>query len=92
MGERKREVQQEPVKPDYLRKVYLPYHSLDPLQAIERMEEELGLEPLQVSERVEEELRRDFDSPTDIARGVRIMHKIRGRSINPKPENPEKQD
>lgn len=27
------------VKPDELRKLYFPYHSLDPLQAIERIEE-----------------------------------------------------
>ncbi len=53
------------VKPERLRKLYLPYHSLDPLQAIERITEESA--PIVV---------RNVD---DVARGVEIMRKIRNR-------------
>ena len=54
------------VKPDYLRKMYYPYHSLDPMQAIERLKEELHAE---------------YDTdPTDIERGVRILREVRRRA------------
>ena len=48
-------------KPDELRKLYFPYHSLDPLQAIERILEGTGPE----------------ESADDIARGVIILRNVR---------------
>ena len=49
------------IKPDKLRKLYFPYHSLDPLQAIERIREEL--EP-------------GAEVEDDIARGVAVYRKV----------------
>ncbi len=57
------------VKPEILSKVYLPYHSLDPLQAIERIKESLGTSTTQ---------------PDDIARGVAILRKIRKKYYSSK--------
>lgn len=54
------------IKPDQLRKLYFPYHSLDPLQAIERMMEELGLE--------------NGVAMDDISRGVIALRKVRNRT------------
>ena len=54
------------IKPDQLRKLYFPYHSLDPLQAIERMMEELGLE--------------NSVAMDDISRGVIALRKVRNRT------------
>lgn len=51
------------IKPEELRKLYFPYHSLDPLQAIERIEEDKGLDKT--------------ESLDDIARGVIILRKVR---------------
>ena len=53
-------------KPEYLRKLYFPYHSMDPYQAIDRMSEELGVS-------LEEDI-------YDIARGVVILRKVRSKS------------
>ncbi|SHJ14237.1 hypothetical protein [Pseudobutyrivibrio xylanivorans] len=53
-------------KPEYLRKLYFPYHSLDPYQAIERIAEEQG-----------ESLENDYG---DIAKGVIILRKVRNKS------------
>jgi hypothetical protein len=53
-------------KPEYLRKLYFPYHSLDPYQAIERIAEEQG-----------ESLENDYG---DIAKGVIILRKVRTKS------------
>ncbi len=52
--------------PQKLRKLYFPYHSLDPLQAIERIMEETGSE----------------NEEDDIARGVRILRNVRARREN----------
>lgn len=60
------------VKPEQLRKVYFPYHSLDPLQAIERIMEDLGLE---------NDLYLD-----DISKGVIAMRKVRSKYLNLKCE------
>lgn len=51
------------VKPAELRKLYLPYHSLDPEQAIERISEEKGLGSLSEDEMLK--------------RGVEIIKRIR---------------
>ena len=53
------------IKPEEMRKIYFPYHSLDPLQAIERITEEmdLGIE----------------DNMYDISTGVRAIRKIRAK-------------
>ena len=53
------------IKPEELRKLYFPYHSLDPLQAIERIEEDKGLDTTEALD--------------DIARGVIILRKARSR-------------
>lgn len=53
------------IKPEKLRKLYFPYHSLDPLQAIERIKEELEI--------------KDNGDITDIARGVAALRKVRNR-------------
>ncbi len=53
------------MKPEQLRKLYFPYHSLDPLQAIERIMEE--------TEAGEQE------DITDIARGVAALRKVRNK-------------
>jgi hypothetical protein len=50
-------------KPGKMRKLYFPYHSLDPLQAIERIVEE-----------VEPEEEKGLD---DIAKGVLALRKVR---------------
>ena len=54
------------IKPDYLRKIYFPYHSLDPYQAIERIAEENDIQ-----------IENDYG---DIARGVVILRKVRNKS------------
>lgn len=56
------------MKPGELRKLYFPYHSLDPLQVIERITEE-----------TDSEIETDVD---DISQGVRILRKIRNQSID----------
>ena len=53
------------IKPDHLRKMYLPYHTLDPLAAIERIKEDLPAEWQ--------------GSTDDIARGVRVLRAVRQR-------------
>lgn len=53
------------VKPDKMRKLYFPYHSLDPMQAIERIMEETG-----------QDKQEDIG---DIARGVIALRKVRNR-------------
>lgn len=55
------------VKPDELRKLYFPYHSLDPMQAIDRIMEGLNLG--------EEEM-------TDIEKGVIALRKVREKRKN----------
>jgi hypothetical protein len=52
------------IKPEQLRNLYFPYHSLDPLQAIERIEETLNDK---------------YGDMDDIARGVEILRKIRAK-------------
>jgi hypothetical protein len=54
------------VKPEKMRKLYFPYHSLDPLQAIERIIEET--EPDEQS------------GLDDIAKGVIVLRKVRNKS------------
>ncbi len=54
------------MKPEKMRKLYFPYHSLDPLQAIERIMEE-----------IEPEEQREM---SDIAKGVIALRKVRNRS------------
>lgn len=56
-------------KPDYLRKLFFPYHSLDPLQAIDRILED-----------VDPEAEKDNG---DISRGVMILRKVRKRKRSP---------
>lgn len=56
------------IKPDQLRKLYFPYHSLDPQQAIERIIEETGCE--------------DNGAIDDIARGVIALRKVRNRECS----------
>lgn len=56
------------VKPEKLKKLYFPYHSLDPLQAIERIMEEI--EPVEQS------------GMDDIAKGVIALRKVRNKSKN----------
>lgn len=56
------------MKPGALRKLYFPYHSLDPLQAIERIMEGTG-------SAIENDV-------GDISQGVRILRKIRNRSTD----------
>lgn len=53
------------MKPEQLRQLYFPYHSLDPMQAIERMLEVIGPEG-----------NAEMD---DIARGVMALRKVRNR-------------
>lgn len=53
------------IKPEQLRKLYFPYHSLDPLQAIERIAEESG--------------QQSSDAIDDISRGVIALRKVRNR-------------
>ena len=53
------------MKPGELRKLYFPYHSLDPYQAIERIHETLGVE-----------MENDFG---DIVKGVMAMRKVRNK-------------
>lgn len=54
------------IKPEQLKKLYFPYHSLDPLQAIERIMEEIGLE--------------EQNGIDDIAKGVIALRKVRSKS------------
>ncbi len=54
------------MKPEKMRKLYFPYHSLDPLQAIERIMEE-----------IEPEEQRGMN---DIAKGVIALRKVRNKS------------
>lgn len=61
------------VKPEKLRKLYFPYHSLDPLQAIERIIEET--DPVEQS------------GVDDIAKGVIALRKVRNKSKNQTPNN-----
>lgn len=53
------------IKPEQLRKLYFPYHSLDPLQAIERITEDIEPE--------------EYKEADDIARGVVILRKVRSK-------------
>ncbi|MDO4554524.1 MAG: antitoxin [Lachnospiraceae bacterium] len=55
------------MKPEELRKLYFPYHSLDPLQAIER-----------IMETIEPEEQNGMD---DIAKGVIALRKVRNRPL-----------
>lgn len=55
------------IKPEQLKKLYFPYHSLDPLQAIERIME--AIEPEEQS------------GADDIARGVIALRKVRNKSV-----------
>lgn len=54
------------VKPEKLRKLYFPYHSLDPLQAIERIMEEEPFSDKKID---------------DISRGVIALRKVRNKNI-----------
>ncbi len=51
------------IKPEKMRQLYFPYHSLDPLQAMDRILEELPIE--------------DRLDNTDITRGVIILRRVR---------------
>lgn len=51
------------MKPEQLKKMYYPYHSLDPLQAIERIKETIGV--------------REEQNIGDIAKGVEALRKVR---------------
>ena len=53
------------VKPEQMNKMYFPYHSLDPCQAIERILEETGMEAVNEAD--------------DISRGVEILRKIKSK-------------
>lgn len=53
------------IKPEMLRKLYYPYHSLDPMQAVERIMEEI--ESAEISEL------------TDIEKGVIAIRNVRSR-------------
>ena len=53
------------INPEYLKKLYFPYHSLYPLQAIERISEEKGYI-----------IENKYD---DISRGVIILRRIRNK-------------
>ena len=55
------------IKPEYLKKMYFPYHSLDPLQAIDRIMEEI--------------LPEEQSGMDDIAKGVIALRKVRNKSI-----------
>lgn len=54
------------IKPEQLRKLYFPYHSLDPQQAIDRIMEEIGSE--------------GQGGIDDIAKGVIALRKVRNKS------------
>ncbi len=54
------------IKPEQLKKLYFPYHSLDPQQAIERILEEIGSE--------------NTAEIDDIARGVIILRRVRNKA------------
>ena len=56
------------IKPGQLRKLFFPYHSLDPLQAIERIMEITKPE--------------ETYDPTDISAGVRVLRTIRNKSTH----------
>ena len=51
------------VKPEHMKKMYFPYHSLDPCQAIERILEEIGMETINEADA--------------ISRGVEILRKVK---------------
>lgn len=53
------------VKPEKLKKLYFPYHSLDPMQAIERITEEINPD--------------DTDKLDDITKGVIALRKARNK-------------
>lgn len=53
------------IKPEKLRKLYFPYHSLDPLQAIERIADETGI--------------KSDDDIGDISKGVIALRKVRSK-------------
>ena len=59
------------IKPEQLRKLYYPYHSMDPLQAIERITEEL-------------EPGTNVDI-SDISKGVSALRKVRRRAAGKQP-------
>lgn len=54
------------MKPEKLRKLYFPYHSLDPMQVVER-----------IMESIEPEAQMEID---DIEKGVIALRKVRGKS------------
>lgn len=54
------------IKPEKMRKLYFPYHSLDPVQVIER-----------IKESTEPEAQMEID---DIEKGVIALRKVRGKS------------
>ena len=54
------------IKPEKMRKLYFPYHSLDPVQVIER-----------IMESTEPEAQMEID---DIEKGVIALRKVRGKS------------
>ena len=56
------------MKPEKIKQLYFPYHSLDPLQVIDRIMEDMPLE-----DRLEN---------TDITRGVIILRRVRNNSNN----------
>lgn len=53
------------IKPEQLRKLYFPYHSLDPLQAIERILEQNDMDL--------------YEDEYDIAKGVIALRKVRNK-------------
>lgn len=55
------------IKPEQLKKLYFPYHSLDPLQAIDRIMEEIETE--------------EQSGLDDIAKGVIALRKVRNKSL-----------
>ena len=54
------------IKPEQMKKLYFPYHSLDPRQAIERILEATGIEATNESD--------------DISRGVIILRKVKNKN------------
>lgn len=55
------------MKPEALRKLYFPYHSLDPIQAIERM--------------METTMPEEQSGMDDIAKGVIALRKVRNKPV-----------
>lgn len=58
------------VKPEQMKKMYFPYHSLDPRQAIERILEGIGMEA-----------ENEADA---ISRGVEILRKVKNKKLGPR--------